>query len=285
MNPFQVFQIYYNDMTRSSLDSGYLPLDNTRNERPDWFELWAVRNFLRNNTLSENKWYGFLSPQFKAKTGLTSQDVYRFLEFSKDHSDVALILTGWDQVAYFQNPFEQGEVWHPGITALSQGAFRQLGCSIDLSDMVTYSGNFTYCNYIIAKPAYWREWLTLANGLFDLIESQSTELGKTLKQTTNYGSPINQTPIKAFIQERLPAVILTDRSFRISTLNTSDIFPIFDRLFKVDISTRGVLQTCDLLKQRYFETGDARFLSLFKEIRQLVTLKSPTSARQSQSAP
>jgi hypothetical protein len=275
---FHVFQIYYNEATRLSLEPGYLPLDNTKNERPDWYELWVIRNFLRNNPLSENDWYGFLSPHFKGKTGLTAQHVFRLLEMSKDSAQVALIPAEWDQVAYFQNPFEQGDVWHPGIAELSQSALRQLGHNGNLSDLVTYSGNFTFCNYVIAKPAYWREWLKLADGLFDLIENKATELAQTLKRTTSYGSAFNQAPMKAFIQERLPAIILADRTFKTCSINTSSVGPISDRLFTVDHSTRGVLQTCDLLKQRFCDTGDARFLGMFKDVRQLITLKLPGTA-------
>lgn len=280
--PFHVFQIYYDETTRSSLDPRYLPLDNTKNERPDWYELWVIRNFLRNHSLSENDWYGFLSPQFRDKTGLTAQHVYHFLESARDRSEVALILTAWDQVAYFLNPFEQGEIWHPGIAALSQSVLGQLGYNGRLNDLVTYSGNFTFCNHIIAKPTYWREWLRLADGLFDLAESQATESATSLARATNYGwGPgfyHNKAPMKAFIQERLPAIILAGRKFQICTLNTSSTFPIFDALFNVDHSTRGVLQTCDLLKQRFLETGNERFLSLFKDIRQLITLRLPNSS-------
>jgi len=275
MTSFQVFQIYYDEATRSSLDAGYLPLDNRRNERPDWYEFWVIRNFLRTNSLAEDGWYGFLSPHFQNKTGLTSRQVHQFLDFSRDRSEVALILYAWDQVAYFLNPFEQGEVWHPGITALSQSVLRVLGHDIDLARLVTYSGNFTFSNYIIAKPAYWREWLTIADRFFDLIENQSSDLSLRLKQTTSYGSLANQAPFKTFIQERLPAVILSGRRFRTSTFNTSQTLPIFDRLFEIEVTTRGVLQTCDLLKQKYCNTGDARFLDLFKEVRQLVSTKFP----------
>jgi hypothetical protein len=281
MRTFHVFQIYYNDVTRSSLDPGYLSLDNTRNERPDWYELWVIRNFLHRNSLSENDWYGFLSPKFRAKTNLTAQQVYQFLELSKHRAEVALILVAWDQIAYFMNPFEQGEIWHPGITALSQTVFGQLGHNSPLSDLVTHSGNFTFCNYIIAKPAYWREWLRLADGLFGLVENQTTELVKYLQRKTSYGLDYNQTPqqgpMKSFLQERLPAIILAARKFQVCTLNTSNTFPVHHGLFNVGHSTRGVLQTCDLLKQRFCETGDERFLNLFKDIRQLVTLTLPNS--------
>ena len=43
-----------------------------------------------------------------------------------------------------KDPFEQGEVWHPGITALSQAAMQRLGEAADLASLVTYSGNFTF---------------------------------------------------------------------------------------------------------------------------------------------
>jgi hypothetical protein len=39
-----VFQIFYDDRSRRSLDGGFIPLDNTRNERPDWFEFWVIRD-------------------------------------------------------------------------------------------------------------------------------------------------------------------------------------------------------------------------------------------------
>src|ERR1019366_761975 len=246
-----VFQIYYDDATRSLVDAGFVPLDNTANLRPDWYEFWVMRNFLHANRLEEGAWYGFLSPNFQRKTGLTSEHVHRFLEFSGERGEVALILTGWDQVAYFLNPFEQGEVWHPGITALSQSVVSQLGYDVDLAGLVTHSGNFTFSNTVIAKPAYWRDWLAIADRFFALAEDASSPLAARLQQATTYTTAAGQAPIKAFIQERLPALVLSRRRFLTTTFNTSDTFPVWDQLFDVDITTRGLLQTCDLLKKKY----------------------------------
>jgi hypothetical protein len=269
-----VFQIYYDAASRAALDPGFTPLDNTANERPDWYELWVIRNYLRSHTLAGDDWYGFLSPHFRAKTGLGSDTIRQFMDFAKDKADVALILTGWDQVAYFQNPFEQGEVWHPGITSLAQAMLSRIGHPADLSKLVTYSGNFTFANYIVAKAPYWREWLALATAFFDLVEQDTSDLASGLRQTTAYGSAAHQAPVKAFIQERLPALILADRArFRTATLNTSDTFPIFDRLFEVDAATRGVLQTCDGLKKKYVTAGEPEYLEMFRHVRRLVKTK------------
>ncbi len=270
MGGLHLFQIFYDAATRTALDPGFTPLDNTRNERPDWYELWVIRNHLHRNPPGADDWYGFFSPGFRQKTGVTSREVGEFMEFARDKVDAALILCAWDQVAYFQNPFEQGEVWHPGITALSQAMLTRLGEPADLAAMVTHSGNFTFANFIIGKARYWQRWLQLADSLFDLVETDQSPLGASLRQTTSYGSDANQAPVKAFIQERLPALILADKSFRTATMNTSDAFPIYDRLFVVDEATRGVLQTCDALKKKYRQTGDPKYVTLFKEVRRLV---------------
>jgi hypothetical protein len=74
----KVYQIYYSDETRKSNDSGFLQLDNLGNDRPDWREYWPIRKYLLENTLDENTFYGFLSPKFKDKTGLSSDQVYEF---------------------------------------------------------------------------------------------------------------------------------------------------------------------------------------------------------------
>ena len=65
-----IHQIYYNEKTAAQLDPGFIALDNTSNERPDWFELWPILNFLRNTPLQDGHWYGFLSPGFFSKTAL-----------------------------------------------------------------------------------------------------------------------------------------------------------------------------------------------------------------------
>ena len=74
--------------TRSSIitrpgknsDPGFDVLDNSANERPDWYEYWPIRKFLLNETLDENAFYGFLSPKFKLKTNLSAAEVRDFIK-------------------------------------------------------------------------------------------------------------------------------------------------------------------------------------------------------------
>lgn len=273
MSWFQVHQIWYDAATRAALDPGFLPLHN-RNERPDWYELWPIREFLRARELAPDAWYGFLSPTFAEKTGLDAARVRGFLEGVRHKNDVALVSFGWDQVAYFQNPFEQGEVWHPGIRELSQALLRRLGRDVDLGALVTWGGNFTFSNFVVAKAAYWREWLALADPLVELVERDPTALGDAARATTSYGSADYQAPIKTFIQERLPALLLAERRWRVATLDSSDTFPIFEALFVDNGDTRDLLQACDYLKGKYCETGDPRFLEQYRAVRSRVPLRT-----------
>lgn len=70
MSAAHVYQIFYDQRSRQALDPEFLPLDNSRDARPDWFEFWPIRQYLLANTLREGDWYGFLSPRFRAKTGV-----------------------------------------------------------------------------------------------------------------------------------------------------------------------------------------------------------------------
>ena len=66
--PHHLYQIYFDEISRKNLDPGFLPLDNSKNERPDWREYWPIRQFLIKESLNENALYGFLSHKFFQKT-------------------------------------------------------------------------------------------------------------------------------------------------------------------------------------------------------------------------
>ena len=267
-----VYQIFYDQVSRESLDPGFIPLDNSLNERPDWYEFWPIRNYLKNNELLENAWYGFLSPKFVQKSGFTSAAVLNALEKYDAYADVALFSVGWDQIAYFLNPFEQGEVWHPGLLKSSQLFFDEIGLSVDLNKLVTHCRTSVFSNYIIAKPKFWNEWLTIADKFYEIVESNAAP---ELRRTTSYGSILNQTPMKAFIQERFASVILARGQYKVLAADQTQYAPIFTRLFKDDPRVRRMLQTCDLLKEKYCLTQDIDYLNMYYKIREDIEFTQP----------
>ena len=52
MQAVHIHQIHYSP--QQQLDPGFTALDNTANQRPDWFEYWPMRNFLLHEILDDN---------------------------------------------------------------------------------------------------------------------------------------------------------------------------------------------------------------------------------------
>ena len=275
---FLVHQIYYDESSRRTLDPGFIPLDNTSNERPDWFEFWVIRRFLTDTPLREDAWYGFLSPKFHAKTGLDSNQVFDFLQRFSAQADVALFSYAWDQIAYFLNPFEQGEFWHPGLLDLSQRYFSTIGIDLDLKNLVTHSLTTVFSNFIVAKAEFWRRWLGIANALFELVERGDCGLSAEIGSPTSYVSNRSPFSMKTFIQERFASVLLIQGTFRVVALDLSYNGPIFTHLFRDEFRTRRLLQACDLLKQQYTASGDRDYIHMYRKLRALVPTTSIATA-------
>jgi hypothetical protein len=241
---------------------GFIPLDNTKNLHPDWFEFWVILNFLRNHALEDDAWYGFLSPKFYEKTGFSSNFVLKVIEKHGSMGNVALFSSEWDQISYFLNPFEQGEVWHPGITEVCQDFIDKCGLEINLSTLVSDTSSSVFSNYIVAKKEFWIQWKKLAEQFFEFVENSPE-----YQTTTSYGSIQNQVPMKAFIQERLATLILSTETFKVLSPDQSSNGLINTRMFHDNMMTRRLLQTCDLMKNKYREKKDEKYLEMYWKIR------------------
>lgn len=257
-----IFQIYYDDQTRKKILPGFIPLDNTDNLRPDWFEFWVILNFLRNNELVDGDWYGFLSPKFYEKTGFKSEFVINVIKNYGELGNVALFSVGWDQLSYFLNPFEQGEVWHPGLMSASQSFIDQNNLGVNLKTMVSDNTTSVFSNYIIAKKEFWMKWKKIAELFFEYVENNSH-----LQGTTSYGSVEHQYPMKTFVQERLASLILSTEKFKVLSPDQSLSAPIFTAMFPEDPRTRRLLQACDLMKSKYRESTDEDYLKMYWKLR------------------
>lgn len=260
-----IYQIFYDDESRAALDPAYIPLDNSSNERSDWFEFWPIRLFLHRTRLEPDHWYGFLSPRFTSKTGILSDRVYDLVRrMNRAGGDVAMVSPGWAQLAYFRNVFEQGDFWHPGLTAAFQDFVEHAGTKVNVAGMVTHTSNSGFSNYLIAKPAYWKIWLSLADRLFAYVESGTAGAAGEL---TSYGSA-RRAPMKTFLQERISALLLSTGRFNVAALDQSDTSPpSLSLMFNDDTATRRTLQVLDFLKRKYTETGDVIYLQAFERIR------------------
>jgi hypothetical protein len=261
MPAMQIYQILNHYTRREELDPGFGVLDNSANPRPDWFEYWPIREFLRGAALDEDAYYGFLSPKFRLKTGLSSAAVREFILEGRGAADVVLFSPSIHNSAFFLNVFEHGDAEHPGLKDAARRLFERLGLACDLDTLVSDSRNTVHSNYFIAKPRYWRAWLAINEQLFTIGEAPDDPLGAVLRAPAPYRGALN-VQMKIFVMERVATwLLMTDRSF---AAQVHDPFVARSRIYKLPLAL-----VCDALKIAYATQGRTQYRDVFLLVRGL----------------
>lgn len=273
-NPdIRIFQIFYDENSEASLDRGFIPLDNKSNGRPDWKEYQPMRKYLLEHSLDHNAYYGFLSPRFNYKTGLTSTDVIDFVQ-ANAHADVVLFSPAFDQSAFFRNVFEQGEIFHPGLIQTSRSFLADISINIDLNTLVTDSTLTVFCNYFVAKPDFWKKWLEIGEMLYHYCEIRTSITCELNKPTGHRGE--NNVDFKVFLMERLATLLLA--------MNDGFTVIAYDP-FKLPAalpSLSGFQQQaiiCDALKIAYRRHNNPVYIDTFYALRRQVFESMPKHKR------
>jgi hypothetical protein len=242
-----IYQILNHYTTPDALDPGFLVLDNSANERPDWYEYWPIRNYLLNQSLDEDAFYGFLSPKFRLKTNLRAAAVLEFVSRDSRATDVVLLSPSVHLTAYYLNVFEYGDEMHPGLLQVASQFFERIGQPCDLRRLVTDSRNEIHSNYMIAKPRFWRAWLAITEQLYALAEAPDDPLGALLRKPTTYRGE-KSVPMKIFIMERIATWILARDPSLLTRVR--EPFAARSRIYKLP----GAV-VCDALKIAYASHG------------------------------
>jgi len=265
MRPIHIFQIVYNKHTEDSRDAGFLPLNNMNNLRPDWREYWPIRNYLLANDLDENGLYGFFSPKFKAKTGLSSRECFDFINSYPSDIDVFSFSPFFDLGAFHLNSFLQAIYQHPESRYAIEGAVKIVRPSLNLNELVMHSGNNIFCNFFVATPKFWRSWLTECELIYSECEANSSPIAEGLNMVAeSHDSPaLNKT----FLIERVASMILaTDSTWNVKAFN-----PFALPLSNAVISREPTpLIQMDALKIAYASQKRVEYLNFFKYLQKLV---------------
>ena len=255
MSLVHVHQILTYYTPREALDPGFLVLDNSANERPDWYEYWPMRKFLREEPLDENAFYGFLSPKFCVKTNLSAVQVREFIERAAPETDVFLFSPSIHNSAYHWNVFEHGESEHPGLLGVAARFFARIDPAARLDELVSDSRNTVHSNFFVAKPRFWRAWLEVNERLFEIAEDPDDRLGEELRTPTAYRGSAG-VQMKIFIMERTATWLLCrDAAFR---AQARDPFAARSRIYKLPLAL-----VCDALKIAYATQGRGQYKDVF----------------------
>ena len=258
-----LFQIIYSEQIAKTIDQTYKTLNNIQNERPDWFEYWPIRHFLLKTKLDESSFYGFFSPKFESKTNLKHDQVCEFVRANAPNADVFLFSPQPDMSAFFLNVFEQAELFDPGTIDAYEKFLNQIGRPTNLRSLVMDARQVVFSNYFVARPAFWREWLTLNEALFQLCEDDTSSLGKELCHPSTYPGNVQR---KVFLQERAASYLLsTQPHWRSMNYNSFGMGWSMSR-FR-EFPTEAIIS--DALKLAYKIHGHPEYLSAYAKVRQI----------------
>jgi tetratricopeptide (TPR) repeat protein len=171
----------------------------------------------------------------------------------------------FDQGACFLNLFEQGASLHQDIMTAFQGAAAMITPDVDPATVVMDSRNIVFCNYIVAKPSFWKVWLEKCELIFAEAEKNKTPLANTLNASTNHRNGV--APNKVFVIERIASLLLsTHPDWRVKAYDST----------RLPYSTSPIAQyplellQMDELKIASVEQGSPEYLSRFLQIKQSV---------------
>lgn len=262
-------QIAYSAQTLASIEPGYTLIDNLQNERPDWFEYWPIRRFLKMQALDESAFYGFFSPKFRSKTGLAHHDVQRIVQAFAPQADVVLFSPQPDMGAFFLNVFEQAETFDQGLMEGFEAFLQSIGRPVQLRSLVMDSRQVVFSNYFVARPVFWRTWLALCESFFDVCEGPATALRDALIRPTSYAGAQR----KVFLMERMASLLLaTEPAWRSCAANPFPFAWSASRLSEHPIEAA----MSDALKIAYREQPFPEYLRAFSHIRDMfLTPRTP----------
>lgn len=206
-----IHQIFYDAATRAALAPNVVPLDNT-GPCDGWFEFRPILEFLRSRDLEPTTYYGFLSPRFEAKTGIRPGDIPRYLTRAPD-CDALLLSSDQVSLTRWRNVWIQGETAHPGLIDAAETFLATLGPRPDLLRDISHLRTSVFSNYIVARPAFWRRWQAIAEAYLSFVENDPAGM--------RHCEPVRYThgrgyPLKAFVQERLAARVLSEGQFDVA---------------------------------------------------------------------
>lgn len=261
MKNVELFCIVYSEETLSGADPEFSIMNNIDSEKNDWREYWPIRNFLLRETLDTNCYYGFLSPRFNEKTGLTPKKIKDYMNTFSDDIDVFSFSPQPDMGAFFLNVFEQEELFQPGFTEASEAFLASVGIKVDLKSLVMDSRQIIFSNYFVARPDFWREWLAINEKLFAVCEGEDCDMKRSLVIESTYPGSVQR---KVFLMERLASLLLTLNShWRVRAYNTFDCAWSASRL--ADFRFEAVLS--DALKIAMKEQGFHNYHEAFARLR------------------
>ena len=211
----KIFQIYFKPELKDHCDPLFTPLDNTSNPHPELRE-WDVWNREHETILAENlDHWGYFSWKFKEKTNLTAKQVFDHINGNPGY-DVYLFNPCIVNEALFTNSWEQGDLYHTGISNIGNTFLQKLGYNdVDVKSMLLDRTRMVFANYVVGNPRFWSDFMAFSRRLFSEADKDTDFKHQVFGEgLSNYAHDRN-LPNFIFLIERLMPTFLDLNDFKV----------------------------------------------------------------------
>ena len=162
----KIFQLYYKPEQVEFLDPAFTPYSNTDNPRPELREWYIWDKEYENYCKQGLDMWGFVSWKFTAKTGLTGKQVLDHIQANPEH-DVYLFNPCIVNEALFINNWEQGDIYHPNISAIGNSFLKKIGYEdYEVKEVLLDRTRTVFANYVVGNRKFWDGFMEFSRKLF-----------------------------------------------------------------------------------------------------------------------
>jgi hypothetical protein len=201
-NRREIFQIYFTPDMLTQCDPVFTPLDNTANPCPDIREWYIFEREHQRLMATDLTHWGFFSWRFGAKSNLSGQQVYDFIDANPGH-DVYLFnpFPGLDAV--FANLWEQSACCNMPLGEVTNKFLQHVGYQNVNVDALFLDYNYTCsCSFVVASRTFWTGYLQFSKQIFQLARVDEDFRQKIFVEPSGYAQQPGLCRF-SFINERL----------------------------------------------------------------------------------
>ena len=250
----QLFQIFFDEKTKASIDPDFIPMDNTSGPA-HLFERYPICNYIDSVDFDDNEWVGFFSPKFFQKTLLRGSQVRNIVNEANPDIEVHLFSSFWTHAAVWPNVWVQGESAHPGLLKISQKLAEKCGYELDLKNSLNTLETAVFSNFFVATRSFWLEWRRAVRIYSDMCINDH----EISSMKVSYHG--NKVDIHTFVVERIASMILLTKKYR-----TSFHLQAYDRQFSIKTEEGNFAFKMHLCKKEFIETREPNWLAAYDRL-------------------
>lgn len=159
----KIFQIFYRENQKDSLDPAFTPFDNTGIEDPR-LEYGVFERLHNSEETKDADYWGAFSWKFGQKTHMKGSELIQTIA---DHPGYDVYYSNYSPEieCLFQNMWIHGQTTHPGFIRLAQAVFRKSGIDPSICHQVECADNFAASNFFVATPAFWTSYISFVESV------------------------------------------------------------------------------------------------------------------------